>query len=461
MINPAKQELSEGIRLHLEGNLPEALACYSRALNCSPDNPEILLPIGAVLHDLDRYDEALAVYQRIMDLLPASAALYHNRGNTLLALDRFEEAIDSYARALALMPEDAEALVTMGTAFEQLGRYDAAMKCYEEALKRVPACAEAHWNLALALLRRGEYLRGWEEFGWRWQKKGYPTRWREFPAQMWDGRPLHGRTILIHAEQAFGDTIQFARYLPLVALRGGTVIVECPQPLAPLLETIQGVTQVVTAGTPLPHADFHLPLMSLPQLFATTPETIPDQTPYLFPPQERLHRWQARIGSDQRPRIGFVWAGRKSPDPHRSCRLSDLVPLANSANASIYSLQVGEGADQAANPPAGMDLIDLTGNISDFADTAALIAQLDLVISIDTAVAHLAAAMGKRTFILLPFAPDWRWMLGRNDSPWYPTVRLFRQTEPGDWQGVIGRVMEELKNVPAKGKIDGVETLES
>ncbi len=444
MINPAKQELSEGIRLHLEGNLPEALACYSRALNCSPDNPEILLPIGAVLHDLDRYDEALAVYQRIMDLLPASAALYHNRGNTLLALDRFEEAIDSYARALALTPEDAEALVTMGTAFEQLGQYDAAMKCYEEALRRVPACAEAHWNLALALLRRGEYLRGWEEFGWRWQKKGYPTRWREFPAQLWDGRPLHGRIILIHAEQAFGDTIQFARYLPLVASQGGKVVVECPQPLVPLLETIPDVYHAVPAGMTLPHFDIHLPLMSLPQLFGTTLETIPDQMPYLYPPQERLHRWQSLIGSKQRFRVGLVWAGRQKPDPHRTCRLSDLAPLANIRDAVFYSLQVGEGAEQAADPPAGMNVVDLTGNIVDFADTAALIAQLDIVVSIDSAVAHLAGAMGKQTYLLLPFAPDWRWMLERKDSPWYPSMHIFRQCSFGCWSEPVENLATAL-----------------
>lgn len=429
----AKQELSRGIRFHRDGNLQEALACYLRALTLSPDNPEILLPMGAALHDLDRYGEALDTYRRIMELAPAWAALYHNLGNTLLALDRFGDAIDSYARALALRPEDAEALVTMGTAFEQLGQYDSAMKCYEEALRRSPDCAEAHWNLALALLRKGEYLRGWEEFGWRWQKKGYTSRWREFPAQLWDGRPLNGCTILIHAEQAFGDTIQFARYLPLVALRGGEVVVECPGPLKPLLETIESITRVVPAGSPLPHADFHLPLMSLPQLFATTLETIPDHIPYLFPTQERLRRWQGLTQSDRRTKIGLVWAGRRKPDPHRSCRLSDLAPLANSANASFYSLQIGEGADQAATPPAGMDLIDLCGHISDFADTAALIFQLDLVISIDTAVAHLAAAMGKRTFILLPFAPDWRWMLGRSDSPWYPTMRIFRQLTAGSW----------------------------
>lgn len=448
MTNPAtsaKQELSEGIRFHWEGNLREALACYARALGLSPDDPDILLPMGAALHDLDRHDEALAAYRRIIERAPASAALYHNRGNTLLALDRFEEAIDSYARALALMPEDTEALVTMGTAFEQLGDYAAAMKCYDEAIKRGPDCAEAHWNRALALLRQGDYLQGWEEFDWRWQKKGYTTRWRELQATLWDGRPLNGRTILIHAEQAFGDTIQFARYLPLVARRGGKILVECPGPLVTLLETIEGVTLVVPAGMPVPRADFHLPLMSLPQLFATTLESIPNQIPYLFPPKERPQRWKDLIGQESRLKIGLVWAGRKKPDPHRTCRLSDLAPLAHVPEAIFYSLQIGEGADQAANPPAGMDLIDLTGEISNFADTAALIAQLDLVISIDTAVAHLAGALGKRTLLLLPFAADWRWMLERSDSPWYPDMRLFRQKQPGVWSTVVDEVRRVLK----------------
>lgn len=443
----ATRELYEGIRSHQEGKPAEALLRYDKALSLSPGNPDILLPMGAALHDLERYDEALDAYQQILERSPAPAALYHNRGNTLLALDRYDEAIDSYARALALMPEDAEALVTMGTAFEQLGQYDAAVKCYEEALRRVPDCAEAHWNLALALLRKGEYLCGWEEFGWRWQKKGYTSRWRELPAPLWDGRALHGRTILIHAEQAFGDTIQFARYLPLVARRGGDVVVECPGPLVPLLETIEGATRVVPAGSPLPRVDCHLPLMSLPHLFATTLENIPDQTPYLLPPQERLQRWTALIGPEPRLKIGLVWAGRKRPDPHRSCRLSDLAPLANIPGAVFYSLQIGEGTDQTGNPPAGMELIDLTGHIYDFADTAAFISHLDMVISIDTAVAHLAGALGKRTFLLLPFAPDWRWMLERDDSPWYPAMRLFRQRQPGIWGPAVDEVRQALETL--------------
>lgn len=443
----ANQELSEGIRLHREGNLREALACYLRARDLSPDDPNILLPMGAALHDLDRYGEALDTYRRIMELAPAWAALYHNLGNTLLALDRFGDAIDSYARALALRPEDAEALVTMGTAFEQLGQYDSAMKCYEEALRRSPDCAEAHWNLALALLRKGEYLRGWEEFGWRWQKKGYTSRWREFPAQLWDGRPLNGCTILIHAEQAFGDTIQFARYLPLVALRGGKVVVECPAPLERLLKTIEGVNQVVPAGTTLPPTDFHLPLMSLPQLFSTTLETIPDQVPYLLPPREQLGRWQALTGSDQRLRIGLAWAGRKRPDPHRTCRLSDLAPLADIGEAVFYSLQVGEGTEQTANPPAGLNLVDLTGSIVDFSDSAALISHLHVIVTIDSAVAHLAGALGKPTFLLLPFASDWRWMLERNDSPWYPTMCIFRQHSSGCWSEPIKQLAATLSTL--------------
>lgn len=448
MTNPAtsaKQELSEGIRFHREGNLREALGCYARALSLSPDDPDILLPMGAVLHDLDRHDEALAAYRRIMERAPASAALYHNRGNTLLALDRFEEAIDSYARALALMPEDTEALVTMGTAFEQLGDYAAAMKCYDEAIKRGPDCAEAHWNRALALLRLGEYLRGWEEFGWRWQKKGYTTRWRDLPAPLWDGRGLAGRSILIHAEQAFGDTIQFARYLPMVAERGGRVILECPAALSPLLESVEGVYRVIPTGTPLPGFDCHVPLMSLPLLFGTILETIPARVPYLSVPEGRLSRWQAFLGEGTGTRIGLVWAGRRKPDPHRSCRLRELSPLAAIEGITFYSLQIGEGAEQVTAPSPGMELVDLTGRIADFADTAALIAQLDLVISIDTAVAHLAGAMGKPTFLLLPFAPDWRWMLERSDSPWYPTMRLFRQGQAGIWKGVVDEVRQALE----------------
>ncbi len=443
--SPANEILSRGICLHQQGKPEEALACYLQVLDQDPAI-DIYLNIGAALHDLGQFADALAAYQRALERDPASGKVYHNRGNTLLELDRYEEAIASYARAVQFMPDNVEALVTMGTAMEKLGNYTEAFDCYEVALARNPECAEAHWNLALLMLLQGRFEEGWREFEWRWRKKGYTSLSRSFDTPPWTGEPLNSKTILIHAEQAFGDTIQFARYLPMVADRGGKVILECPAQLARLLETVEGVCQVVPAGSSLPRFNYHAPLMSLPLIFGTTPGTIPTNVPYLSAPAECTIHWQGLLENDPHIKIGIVWAGRRKPDPHRSCQLKELAPLAAIKEATFYTLQIGEGAEQAASPPPGMELVDLTGQITDFADTAALIVQLDMVVSIDTAVAHLAGALGKPTFLLLPFAPDWRWMLDRKDSPWYPTMRIFRQDRRNSWREAVGLLKEELIN---------------
>ena len=438
---------ARGVGLHRTGQVSAALDDYLRALANQPDHPEILLAIAAVLHDLERYVDALTVYRRLQAMGVDCRRLHHNLGNTLLALDHYQEAIESYGRAIVLDPDDVEAMVTMGTAIEQLGKYRQALLCYEEALRRRPDSAEAHWNLALGLLRFGEYERGWEEFAWRWRKKGYTTELRQFAAPIWQGEPLTGKRILVHAEQALGDTLQFARYLQMVASSGGELYFECPAPLVPLLATLPFVRQVFAAGERLPVVDFQLPLLSLPGLFRTTLDTIPAKFPYLTPPRERVSRWQEELGpAGNSRRIGLVWAGRRRPDPHRSCSLAELAPLARLTGVSYYSLQVGAGAEQAATPPSGMELIDLTGKIADFADTAALVAGLDLVITIDTSVAHLAGGMGKPTFLLLPAAADWRWKLDRKDSPWYPSMVLFRQRILGDWSLPVSEVAAELES---------------
>lgn len=439
----ANEFLSRGICLHQQGKPEEALACYLQVLDQDPAI-DIYLNIGAALHDLGQFDDALAAYQCALERDPASGRVYHNRGNTLLELDRYEEAIASYARAVQFMPDNAEALVTMGTAMEKLGNYTEAFDCYKAALARNPECAEAHWNLALLMLLQGRFDEGWREFEWRWRKKGYTSLSRSFDTPLWTGEALNGKTILIHTEQAFGDTIQFARYLPMVADRGGKVILECPAQLARLLETVEGVSRIIPAGSSLPRFDCHVPLMSLPLFFGTTLETIPTKVPYLSAPAECLSHWQRLLENDPHIKIGIVWAGRRKPDPHRSCQLNELAPLATIKEATFYTLQIGEGAEQAASPPPGMELVDLTGQVTDFADTAALIAQLDMIVSIDTAVAHLAGALGKPTFLLLPFAPDWRWMLERSDSPWYPSMRVFRQKALDAWQDPVARLTAEL-----------------
>jgi tetratricopeptide (TPR) repeat protein len=435
--------LGAAVQLHRQGRLHDALACYRQALQDGV-TPDALLGMGAALHDLEQYGEALEVYRHALELAPRSAHLHHNRGNTLLALDRCSEAIESYRCAAALLPKSPEPLVPMGMAFERLLRHDEAMECYDAALGRDPTCAEAHWNRALLNLKLGRFLEGWGEFEWRWKKRGYTTAARDIGVPLWNGEHMEGAIILVHAEQAFGDAIQFARYLPLVAARCGRLIVEAPLPLCDLLDTIPCISELIPSGSPLPPCDRHVPLMSLPGIFTTTMETVPRAVPYLSPPPERLNIWRQLLAPWTTLKAGLVWAGRKKPDPLRSCRLADLAPLAAIRGITYFSLQMDEASQEAASPPPGMSLVDLTSHITDFADTAAFIDQLDLVITIDTSVAHLSGALGKPTFVLLPHVSDWRWMLKRSDSPWYPTMRLFRQAARGDWREPVQEVAASL-----------------
>ena len=303
------------------------------------------------------------------------------------------------------------------------------------------------------LLLQGRYAEGWQEYEWRWRKSDFTSPCRHTDIPLWDGSPLLGRTILLHAEQGFGDAIQFARYAPLVAQRGGTVVVECHPQLVQLIQTIDGIQTVVPFGAPLPPFNCQAPLLSLPRIFETTLQSIPSRCPYMAVRDEYLKKWAALISTHSASlRVGLVWAGKSYPDPLRSCRLAELAPLALLHNVTFYSLQLGAGSEQAASPPSGMTLIDLTDQIHDFANTAALIDQLDLVIGIDTAVAHLAGALGKPVLLLLPFAPDWRWLLHRSDSPWYPTMRIFRQKQPGDWSDAILNVQAALETLSFRNK---------
>ncbi len=424
----------------------------SEVLTQCPQVDEILQQ-GAVLHESERFEEALALYEGLLSKYPSLGAAHHNRANTLLAMGRYREAIAAYRKAVELIPAFAEGYATMATALQALHRpHEAMASCYR-ALALDSECAEAHWNLALALLQVGEFRDGWQEFEWRWRKRGFTSRERVCPQPLWDGSPLAGRTILVHGEQGFGDCFQFARYLPLLAEQGGTVIVECPASLMGVLATVPGVAAVVTAGESPPPFDCHLPIMGLPLRFGTTLDTIPTPIPYLFPSLEAVARWAGGFTEQSLLRVGLVWAGRKKPDPNRTCPLQYLQPLAAVSGVSFFSLQVENELSGHAAERQDLRLVDLPAELTDFSDTAALIGHLDLVISIDTAVAHLAGAMGKETWLLLPHAADWRWMLDRDDSPWYPSMRLFRQQNPGDWPGVVLQVREALQERAAHGDL--------
>ena len=433
------QEFTRALELQRAGRLAEAEPIY-RALCETGDTfaADVLINLGALLDETGLHEEALLEYRKALSLREGDPMTLNNMGSSLFKLGRFAEAAEQFRLALQQVPDAPELAIALGGALQRCGDLDAAIACFRDLVRRHPGCADAHWNLALALLLAGEFSQGWEEYQWRWKREGFTSPRRGFRAPAWDGAPLQGRRILVHGEQGFGDTIQFARYLPMVAQRGGVVIAECQSAsLVPLLRGIPGVSEVCVMGDPLPPFELEAALLSLPHLFGTTLESVPSQVPYLAFPPERLGPWQAKLAGDPGFKVGLVWAGKPVPDPFRSCPLACLAPLSEIPGASLYSLQVGE---EAAKPGECPGLIDFSSGIRDFGDTAALISQLDLVISIDTSVAHLAGALGKPVWLLLPMAGDYRWLVDREDSPWYPTMRLFRQKRQGEWDEVVERM---------------------
>ena len=352
---------------------------------------------------------------------------------------RWEPARGAFEAALAQRPDFGDAVNNLGTVQEELGDRDAAMAHYRRAAT-LSTSVSPPWNVALMDLLRGDYAAGWPGYEHRWKQPLQRAVHRNFAQPMWDGSPLAGRRLLLHAEQGLGDAIQFARYAPLAT--GGRVFVECHPPLVKLFRSLAGVDCVVPRGGPLPPFDVHCPFMSLPMVFGTTLATVPAAVPYLRPPPAAVNRWRHRLAAGPPGRrIGLVWAGdpKHQKDRARSIPLTALAPLADVPGVRFYSLRVGGSAD-------GFPLTDWTAELHDFADTAGLVAGLDLVITVDTSVAHLAGALGKPTWVLIAFAPDWRWLLDRDDSPWYPTVRLFRQPAPGDWAEPIGRLAAAVRD---------------
>jgi tetratricopeptide (TPR) repeat protein len=430
-----------GTALADQGMLEEAVGAYRRAIVLEPDLPETHFNLGVTLYDQCKFDEALASYERAIALKADYAEAFNNRGNVLQDLNRMDEALASYDAAIALRPMFAEALSNRGDAFLKLKRVDDALASFDGAVAFAPDFALAHLNRSVALLLSGDYTRGWKEYEWRWQVEGKPRT----DTPQWQGEDVSGTTIFLYAEQGYGDTIQFLRYAPLVAARGARVILEVPNALLRLARGLPGVAQAVAAAEPAPAADLNCPLLSLPRVFATTVATIPADVPYLTPDRAKAASWRQRLAPFLGARIGLVWAGSSPPprpnadriDRRRSMTLAHFANLADLPGASFVSLQKGPPASQTRTPPTGLHVHDFTDELKDFADTAALIAALDLVISVDTSVAHLAGALGKPVWLLNRFDTCWRWLLDRNDSPWYPTLRQFRQPTLGDWDSVM------------------------
>ena len=335
---------------------------------------------------------------------------------------------------------------------EKLNRPDDALVSYDRAIALKPDYAKAHFNRSLALLLKGNFADGWEEYEWRWKGGARGVKPRKFECPQWRGENLAGKTIFLYPEQGYGDTIQFLRYVPLVASRGGHVILEVPPPLLRLAERLQGAAQVFASGAAAPAADFFCPLLSLPRAFSTTVATIPGEVPYLVADRTAIAAWRRRLAVLEGLRVGLVWAGSPRPNQpeanrinrRRSITLGHFANLADVPGVSLVSLQKDQAASQTRSPPPGLFVHDWTDELGDFADTAALIEALDLVISVDTSVVHLAGALGKPVWLLNRFDTCWRWLLDRDDSPWYPTLRQFRQPRRGDWDSVIMDVLAAL-----------------
>jgi tetratricopeptide (TPR) repeat protein len=475
--NDAEVLYNRGNTLKELKRLEDALESFDRALALRPNCAAALCNRGAALAELRRFDDALLSYDAALAVHSGFAEAWSNRGNTLKALGRFEEALESYDRALAVRPnrvevlynravvlhdlqrfDDAlenydrvlavrpdypEALSNRGSTLQELQRFGEALDSYDRALAARPDYAEAGCNRALLLLLNGSFPEGW--LGYEWRRK-LPT-WvgRSFEPHEWSGVDVSGKRLLLYAEQGFGDTIQFARYAPLVAARGARVVLEVQRPLKYLLKGVSGVEMVVAKDEMLPSADLQCSLLSLPLMFATTVETIPSNVPYIHPRADRVEAWKRRLPRDA-AMIGLVWSGnpRSAKDHARSIAFEQLAPLLTVPGIQFVSLQKDVRPSDASALRACGEVIDLCADLQDFLDTAAIISQLDLVISVDTAVAHLAGALGKPVWVLLPPLPDFRWLLDRKTSPWYPSARLFRKSRARDWNEVISSVRIEL-----------------
>jgi tetratricopeptide (TPR) repeat protein len=432
--------------LYRSDRFEEALGCLNLCDELQPNQFPTLQMRTLTLHRLRRFEEALADNSRALSVRPDDVEALNNRGIILRALKRFDEALANYDRALAVRPDYAEALYNRGITLDELKRFDEALASYDRAIDARPDYVEAHWNEALLRLLTGDFSRGWAKYEWRWKNESLGKSKRNFAQPLWLGEDaIDGKTVLLYGEQGFGDTIQFCRYVPLVAARGARVIVEVAGPLQELMSNLAGATQVISKGNPLPDFDYQCPLLSLPLAFGTRLETIPSPTPYLHAPAQASKAWQARLGPKTRPRIGLAWSGNAAhrDDHNRSIGLQFLSSLLD-IGATFVSLQKDVRDADAAVLREREDILHFGDALKDFSDTAALISNQDLVISVDTSVAHLAGALGKPVWVLLTYVPDWRWLLDRDDSPWYPTARLFRQDDARTWDDVIARVRAAL-----------------
>jgi tetratricopeptide (TPR) repeat protein len=473
--------------------LHEALSSYNRALEIKPDYAEAFSNRAIVFLGLKCALDALASCDRALEIRPKYAEAYCNRGDALCELGHFEAALTNYGQAIALRPDYAEAYSKRGVVLNELDQLDASLTDFDRAISLKPDYAEAHsnrgylltqrlqldaafasydralkiddmfsaarYNRAISLLLAGEFAKGWLEYEWRGKndRESLADGKRIFSQPIWLGdSSIAGKTVLLHAEQGFGDTIQFCRYVPMIASLGARVLLEVQRPLLKLMASLDGVAQLMASGHALPDFDCHCPLMSLPLSFNTTLSSIPAEIPYLRSDAQKAALWEQKLGKKKNLRVGLVWRSGWHTNDRNVIRIqrNKSLPfelfegLLTLPGFTFFSLQKDAAGGQARGAVEAGSLIDWTRELADFADNAAFIANLDLLISVDTSMAHLAAAMGKPTWILLPYSADWRWLLNRSDSPWYPTVRLYRQEILGDWDIPVQKIVSDLVKLP-------------
>jgi ADP-heptose:LPS heptosyltransferase len=413
-----------------------------------PSYAEAHANLGVALCTQRNFEEAMAHCKQGLQLKPDFAEAHTALGNVLKDLGQLEEAIACCREALRLKPNLATAHTNLGIALCEQMKVEDAVASFQQALRLQPDSAEAHKSLAMTWLLMGNFEQGWPEYEWRW--KCEPSMLPGFRQPLWDGFPLQGRTILVYTEQGLGDALQFIRYAALVKGRGGQVLVACPASLVPLLASCPGIDRLIPQNGPLPHFDTHAPLLSLPGIFGTSLATVPANVPYLFADDVLIDHWRQELNQTSTFKIGIAWQGSPSyrRDRFRSIPLAHFAALTRSQGVHLLSLQKGPGTEQIQEVAGRFPVPDLGSRLDEtagaFMDTAAVMKNLELVITSDTAVAHLAGALGVPVWVALPFAPDFRWLQHREDSPWYPTMRLFRQTKPGDWAEVFERMAGEL-----------------
>jgi len=477
------QLIQQGLLLHQQGNLNGARSFYEQVLKIQPRHFDALQLLGTIAGQMKDYQQSLELLTKALTINPSHPITHYNHGQALQELNRFEDALVSYDRAIALKPDYAEAysnrgsilhelkqfkeaLVSLqqaitinprlsaltyynlGLTLQELKHFEDAIANYQQAIVIKPDYAQAHWNLSLVQLLKGNFKDGWLGYEWRWKNEetNKIAGIRAFSQPLWLGEePLVGKTILLYAEQGLGDTIQFCRYVPMVSALGAKVILEVPSPLVGLLHDLESVSQIIPYGDKLPEFDYQCPLLSLPLAFKTNLNNIPSYPHYITSNKNKVAQWQTQLANKSKPRIGLVWSGSVTHknDRNRSLKLVELLPYL-SPKYEYISLQK-EVRDMDKKFLTEDDLIqDFSDKLQDFTDTAALCELMDILITIDSSVAHLAAAMGKSTWLLLPYVPDWRWLLDRDDSPWYPSIKIYRQATRGDWDGVFERIKNDL-----------------